>query len=327
MSKVFSSPQDPQPRNLAGLMQAWSSLRFAVHVAARGYVRHTPLAKGRAYLYAQHVDPYFARYSLDFVAPTVFGSKVAGNTRDIVQREIYTFGVYDPHLTDWISRSLAPGDTFIDVGANIGYFTLLASKLVGDSGEVVAIEPSPRIFGFLQRNLALNNATNVHTVNAAVSDSEGVVKLFRGFDENIGQTGIVESPYGTKMECECEVDALPLGEICPEKMRHARLIKIDVQGAEWSVVAGMRPLFDSCPERLEIVIEVHPGILALQGRRPDELLRIFRDAGFFAYKLEKCGPWVRSRPADHVTKRPVQLRDSIQDETHIVFSRKDSDCL
>src|SRR5207302_8172950 len=167
MAKALSSSQDPEPNNLAGLVQAWSSLRFAVHVALRGYIRHTPLAKGRAYLYAHYVDPYFARYSIDFAAPTVLGSKVAGNTRDIVQREIYTFGVYDPHLTDWIRRSLAPGDTFIDVGANSGYFTLLASKLVGESGEVVAKEPCTTIIGILKRNLAINNATNVHTVNAA----------------------------------------------------------------------------------------------------------------------------------------------------------------
>src|SRR5205807_1864276 len=114
-----------------------------------------------------------------------------------------------------------------------GYFTLLASKLVGDSGAVVAIEPSPRIFGLLRRNVALNHAANVHAVNAAVSNLKGVVKLFRASDENIGQTGIFEEPYGTKMEVECEVDAMPLGDIHPEKMRNARLIKIDVQGAEW----------------------------------------------------------------------------------------------
>jgi len=88
-------------------------------------------------------------------------------------------------------RRLAPGDAFVDVGANIGYFSLLASKLVGESGLVVAIEPSPTIFAVLESNLARNRAHNVRAVCVAASASTGMLRLFRGPDSNIGRTTVL----------------------------------------------------------------------------------------------------------------------------------------
>jgi precorrin-6B methylase 2 len=92
-----------------------------------------------------------------------------GDAKDIIQQYIYYFGVWEPRITGWVSRHLAPGDTFIDVGANIGYYSLLASPLVGKTGTVVAIEASPRTFDDLLFNLELNNVSNVRPVNVAVS--------------------------------------------------------------------------------------------------------------------------------------------------------------
>lgn len=76
-----------------------------------------------------------------------------------------------------MAERLKPGDVFVDVGANIGYFSLLASKLVGPGGRVVAIEASPEVFDLLRRNLELNKAHNVRAVNVAISDREGSLQL------------------------------------------------------------------------------------------------------------------------------------------------------
>jgi tRNA/tmRNA/rRNA uracil-C5-methylase (TrmA/RlmC/RlmD family) len=126
------------------------------------------------------IDPFFYLHSHEFVVSTSFGMRIAGDTRDIIQGFIYFFGMWEPSLTRWIQERLAPGDIFIDVGANIGYYSLLASKLVGHSGSVVAIEPSPKIFSALQHNLALNHIENVRVVNMAVSDRREALRLFRG---------------------------------------------------------------------------------------------------------------------------------------------------
>src|SRR5207247_10608255 len=119
-----------------------------------------------------------------------------------------------------------------DVGANIGYFTLLASKLVGDSGAVVAIEAFPATFDALQRNLARNRARNVRAVNAAASDCNSVVRLFRGPATHIGLTKIlVEEGIRRGLEFECEVTVAPFTIVLRSgELQLARLLKIEVVG-------------------------------------------------------------------------------------------------
>lgn len=112
---------------------------------ARTFIRFAPFGAGKRAFWTRVVEPYLAWHPHKFMARTVFRSRIAGDTRDILHQYIYYFGVWEPHLTNWIGQQLAPGDTFIDVGANVGYFSLLASRLVGKSGVVVAIEPSPTI--------------------------------------------------------------------------------------------------------------------------------------------------------------------------------------
>src|SRR5436309_218434 len=116
----------------------------------RACIRYGPDALGRRALWTRVVEPYFAWEAYPFVAPTVFGSKLAGCTNEILQQYLYYFGVWEPHVTSWICGRLRPGDGFIDVGANIGYYTLLASHLVGAAGTVVAVEASPKTFARLR---------------------------------------------------------------------------------------------------------------------------------------------------------------------------------
>jgi FkbM family methyltransferase len=115
--------------------------------------------------------------------------------------------MWEPCLTCWILEQLAPGDVFIDVGANIGYYSLLASKLVGEFGLVVAIEPSPTIFNSLKNNLALNRVGNIRLVNMAVSDQLQVLRLFIGPEWNVGLTTTVEK---SSFKFEGQVLAAPL---------------------------------------------------------------------------------------------------------------------
>ena len=92
------------------------------------------------------------------MCPTRFGGVMQGNTQDLIQRYLYWFGVWEPQLTCWIKSRLPPRRVFVDVGANIGYYSLLAASLVGDDGQVVAIEASPSIYRLLCNNLELIRA-------------------------------------------------------------------------------------------------------------------------------------------------------------------------
>jgi FkbM family methyltransferase len=300
------------------------SLRRLLVPLLRAYMRYGPIVRGKDTFWTRVIDPYFAWHSHEFVAPTVFGSRLAGNTQDTIQQYIYYFGIFEPNLTHWIKSRLAPGDVFVDVGANIGYFSLLASSLIGPGGLVVAIEASPTIFRLLQQNLGRNHRSNVRAVNVAASDAKGLVKLFRGPEHNIGMTGLFAEQDGIQMEFEALVEAEPLGRILREvESRRARLIKIDVEGAEWSAARGMAEVLASGRTDLEVIVEIHPDPLAQQGKSAGDVIRVFGDAGFYAYYLDKDFS-IASHLAPRQRQRPVRLTTPVEEESDIVFSRSNA---
>jgi FkbM family methyltransferase len=288
----------------------------------RAYIRYFPIVAGKRSLWNRLVNPYLAWHSYKFQTFTIFGSKMSGDTQDILQQYLYYFGVWESNLTHFITRRLAPGDTFIDVGANIGYFSLLASKIVGETGRVVAIEASPRIFSALRSNIACNQARNIRVVNMAVSNRKGFLRLYRGTEYNSGLTTTREE---RGLEFECEVEALPLDAILsPLELETARFIKIDVEGAEWDVVAGMGRLLRSGRSDLEVMVEVSPEHLANQHKRPEDLVTLFSEAGFYAYSLENDYSSL-SYLAPFTEKRPTRLCGPLHGVSDIIFSRQNSE--
>jgi hypothetical protein len=131
------------------------------------------------------------------------------------------------------------------------------------------------------------------------------------------------------LDFEGEVDAAPLSAILrPEEMHNARLIKIDVEGGEMSVVAGMESLLSSGRTDLEIVIEVHPELLGRQGRRPEDLIALFQEHRFNSYIMNKDF-YIKDHMRSYGIKRPVRIRSPIQweNDTDLIFSRQDSELL
>ena len=264
---------------------------------------------------------FVSRRGHEFVVSTVFGSRMAGNTSDFVPRKIFVFGVWEPNLTNWTQRCLGQGDTFVDVGANVGYYSLLASKLVAKTGRVVAIEASPMIYTQLKRNLELNGTTNVRTVNEAASDRAETVALYHGPTHNTSQTSIIA---GNGFAYEGEVAARPLCEILSaSEIETARIVKIDVEGAEWSVIAGLAPCLARTRHDLEILVEVSPARLAVFGRDANDVIATFSDAGFHPYTIANDYSSLRYLPPLRFD-RPKRLRGSIASQTDMVFSRTDA---
>jgi FkbM family methyltransferase len=241
----------------------------------RAYVRYAPLRTGKQMLWDTIIAPRFAWHPHTFTARTKFGARISGQTDEIIEQYLYYFGVWEPEITDVVSTRLRPGDGFIDVGANVGYYSLLASALVGQHGTVVALEPAPVSFTALARNLKLNRARNVRALNVAASDRPGQISLIHGPSTNRGLTRI--SPAVPTAEL---VDAQPLSALVePEEFARVRLVKIDVEGAESEVIDGMLPLLEWARPDLEMIVELH---------RPsnDDLLRVLDDAGFRPVRLE-----------------------------------------
>jgi FkbM family methyltransferase len=143
----------------------------------------------------------------------------------------YLRSTYEPELTGLIGRTLRPGDAFFDLGANIGYFSLLASRRVGPTGRVVAVEPEPGNLRFLRRHVELNAAANVVVVGVAVGRADGVA----GWTHGTG-TGTGRLNHGGRFL----VPVMSLETL----IRHAGVVptclKIDIEGAEAELLAGAR---------------------------------------------------------------------------------------
>jgi FkbM family methyltransferase len=284
---------------------------------ARACVRYRRAGPARERLWRDRVEPYLAWHSHHFSARTVFGARLRGDTQEILQQHVYYFGVWEPNLTRWLQARLRPGDVFLDVGANVGYFSLLGSRAVGPEGSVFAVEASPTIYERLCANLARNRTTNVRPVNRIVARDTTRRTVYMGPASHTGLTTI-HADAGWPEEAETE--SAPLPEIVgAPAWSSARLIKIDVEGAEDEVVAGMAGALERTRPELEVVVELHPGSGA-------ELFAVFRAAGFHAYALE-----IDYSPLSYTEARPAPLARRLVEpparELDLVFSRRDAETL
>ena len=246
----------------------------------------------------------------------------AGNTKDLLGLMVYLFGVWEPNLSTFLQRRLGPGDTFIDVGANSGWFTAMGAHLVGPTGEVVGIEASPAIAQRLQANLDRNNFANTRVLVAAVMAGPGVVDIVPGPDENTGLTHISKSHSPAAVQVRG--DALPV-LLTDDEIATARVVKIDVEGAEYDVVAGLADSIGRFHETCEFVIEVGPE-RAGKPEDVDVLMRTFEAAGYMPYLLPNFYD-VRSYMLEptSTTLAKVSMRPTRQID--IVFSRQGGETL
>ncbi len=169
------------------------------------------------------------------IARTIFGARFRCDRADFIQRRLAFFGLFEPNLTYFTRSVLKPGDIFIDVGANIGYYTILAAAQVGPTGKVYAIEASPTTCDLLRANLTLNELRNVVAVNMAVTDTECRVRITSVERRNIGANR-VERVDGPETDT---VPGRPLADIVAPDLHNARLIKIDVEGSEHLILPAI----------------------------------------------------------------------------------------
>lgn len=189
-----------------------------------------------------------------------------------VSRTLYLNGVYEPELTRACSSIAEPGMTVVDVGANIGYFTVLFSEIVGEHGSVYAFEADPRNVALLERNVDASGCDNVTVTQVAVSDTSGTIE-FDMSDDQFSRSSIVD-PSETKGTIE-EIDTVTLDDTVTEPVD---LLKVDVVGAELRVLQGA----------LSLIGEQQPRIVLphLPEKWSDEELSVFDDLSAMGYSRQ-----------------------------------------
>lgn len=184
------------------------------------------------------------------------GSTMFVDVRDYAHRHIFLHGVYENDLTALFQRLAQPGWTVVDVGANAGYFSLLAADLGGRRSRVVAFEPQPRMAVMLRRTLDLNAGSAIELVQAACGDRSGTATLGSSPDpRNNGLARLTDSRHVAV--ATRDVPIVRLDRYCEAHDIAPDLVKIDVEGAENDVLKGMDALLAGGIPR-HVVCEVWP---------------------------------------------------------------------
>jgi FkbM family methyltransferase len=165
--------------------------------------------------------------------------------------------------------------TFVDVGANVGYYTLLASHLVGDSGRVYAFEPNPKTFAYLRKNLAINGCDNVTAVQKAVSKGTGFERLVPEGEGERSYLSSSNSGDGTIVVPTVSLDDYFMIEGWPS----ISLIKMDIEGGETSAAKGMREVSQKNPE-MKIIVEFNLRAIQRAGGTWEDFASALKGLGY-----------------------------------------------
>lgn len=180
-----------------------------------------------------------AHYSVtnrDITIPEGVGSGLKFNIYDTILD--YALGTYEYPTQNALKHYIKPGDTIYDIGANIGFFTVMCAKLTSPTGHVYAFEPVHETEEKLKRNIDLNKLNNVTILEKAVSDHSGKSEL--RLNKYCGATSLVEIPIVSRLKGIAIVEVVSIDELIDQKVLiPPDLVKIDVEGAEFDVLHGM----------------------------------------------------------------------------------------
>ncbi len=143
------------------------------------------------------------------------------------------FGWPKERYTDRFAASVRPSRVVYDVGAQFGWYTLLSSSLVGPTGTVVAFEPLPTVVSYLRRNVEINNCTNVHIIEAAVSDIDGVAQFFVTENNSLGSLSSIYGPTTVTVKT-VTIDSL----VGDKRVLPPDVIKMDIERGELAALRG-----------------------------------------------------------------------------------------
>ena len=191
-------------------------------------------------------------------------------------------GVYEPLMVEYFRRNLKRGDTILDIGAHIGYYTLIAAQYVGNSGKVYAFEPDKDNIALLSKNIKTNKYKNVVLVEKAVTDSTKKAKLFI----NPVSTGMHSLIDIDNTGSSILIDTISIDDFFGKNLPKVSVIKMDIEGGEYGALEGMRGLLRK-NKHLSIFTEFSPFAIKKDKRSPRGFLNLLKYYGFKLYSIDE----------------------------------------
>jgi len=221
------------------------------------------------------------------IATTAEGFRLLIDTRDRqIAPHLATVGIWEPWNTALVRAILKPGDSFVDVGSNVGFFVLLARICVGQAGRVIAFEAHPELAELLAASVEINGFTpNVDVRHLAVSDTTGELE-FAGYEHYLGDGHVLAlHPARHPRQATFRISCDTLDHQLPD-LSGVRLLHIDAEGSEALILRGARNLIARSP-RLVILMEW--GLVPGSGTAQVNELDMLAEQGFSFYQVERSG--------------------------------------
>ena len=214
---------------------------------------------------------------------TRWGAKILVDTRDAaISPWIALDGLWETHVTEWLQRTLRPGQVFVDVGANVGYFTLLGGQLVGPRGRVVAVEAHPRLAELLRRNVIMNGVYGyVTTWHRAAWSTTTSLQLRQRLNfsgaSSVGAIGKEALDRLGDTEEVVEVQAVPVDDLL-EGLPPVDVLKMDIEGAELQAFIGLSRTLATSPG-ISVMFEWAPALMEAVGDKAEALVELLEGHG------------------------------------------------
>jgi FkbM family methyltransferase len=227
---------------------------------------------------------------------------------DWIPQHLYFLGEYEEPEILFLEKTLRPGDVFIDGGANIGLFTLVASRAVGDAGKIFAFEAAKENFERLSYQLQLNGCKNVNALHLALSDSPGQIEIkIHQKNNNSGMTGAYLDVYSSsELTPATSLDDF----VATAGLTELALIKLDIEGGEFRAVKGMVKTLEKF--RPVLMVEFEPALLKRAGHSIEELEQLILASGYEKFFLDRSGNLARDSkqgiPTTNVVFQPLPIQ-------------------
>lgn len=197
-----------------------------------------------------------------------------------IDRRILIFNEYEPELIKVLKTLLKEGDNIMDIGANIGYISLVAAQLIKGNGHVFSFEPSPEMYDKLKTNILENHTSNITAFPFAISNHIGDAQFFIN---NTGNSGMSSFRQDNSVS-PIKVNAITIDSIL-QKLPKIRLLKIDIEGAEFKAISGMKSFIQR--DRPTIIIEFTDQFLQQMDSSSSDLFQLLENHGYHLWRINE----------------------------------------
>jgi len=203
------------------------------------------------------------------------------NPTEHIQQQLFWYGYYEKELGDLLKKIVKPGAVFVDLGANIGYFSLLVANN-SPSAKVISFEPVAGLFQNMNDNISLNNIKNILTVNAAAGEINEEKELFVSAPDNLGMSSFHQPEnYSGKKE---RVKVVAIDDWFKiSGLPRIDVIKLDIEGSELTALKGMKEVLQK--QQPVLIVEVNPETLSMFNLKPSDIYDYLKQLNFEGFLI------------------------------------------